>query len=597
MKYTTDILLPVSGSASYLTLPAKQGDSGSRFLRITLMDETGPAAVPQDATVTLSMTKPDQTSVWNLCTVENGQILAELTAQMLAAYGRALCDVNVFDPAGTLLSSSNFALDIEKSARKEGALESTDEFTAMEAIAKALATSGNLNAALGGKKVLNFGDSVAAGDGNKGKSYAHLIAEREGMDLKSYALGGATFGDKSPENASLCILSQIKNAEEQQADFILLQGGLNDCVSQDSIPTGTVSDGYDSPLDETTFCGALESALKTVRTKWPAAQLVLIICHKMSSRPNGWPPYAALMQQIAEKWSVPTVDLYASGGLNPHIEPMRTAYTNNADGTHPNESGYLTWYVPRIEEAMRSLTLGVTESIPPEDPDSPYTGTFQIPGVIPDKVQKISQYTVNGKTSVSGGVFVHADGAMAVANQTIDLPELAEWDNLTAQANGAAIITRATHEPVLLSGFHWGKANETDENLYIITYDEGLALTDSIPHTSNTAPDDLMCTHLSIASVPDIMNGRVTNAITASYKEGVGDRLRVRIDKSVLTDAGKTADLAGWQAWIAENNASLIYKLASPATEQSTLTPLTATSGVVTLSGGYKGGTMSATAE
>ena len=88
------------------------------------------------------------------------------------------------------------------------------------------------------------------------------------------------------------------------------------------------------------------------------------------------------------------------GGLNSNIDAMLNAYTDSV-GVHPNEAGYLTWYVPPIEAKLRELTLTAVKSSGQSDA---YTGTFDIPGVIPDNVQKISQYTVDGLSLEAGSM-------------------------------------------------------------------------------------------------------------------------------------------------------------------------------------------------
>ena len=230
MRYITKITLPVSGEASRVLVCAKQGDAGSRMIHASLTDENGPVLLPEGATATISMIKPDGTSIFNAAEIWDNQIVAVLTEQMLAARGRAFCDVNVFDTDGTLLSSSGFTLDIEKSAHLDDAIESSNEFTALRKIMEGISNP------LSGKTLLNFGDSIAAGGGQE-TGYAHLTAERHSMTLHSYAENGATVSG---------ILTQVQNAVETEADFVLLEGGYNDKTA--ATPMGALSDGYTTLL-------------------------------------------------------------------------------------------------------------------------------------------------------------------------------------------------------------------------------------------------------------------------------------------------------------------------------------------------------------
>jgi lysophospholipase L1-like esterase len=62
-----------------------------------------------------------------------------------------------------------------------------------------------------------------------------------------------------------------------------------------------------------------------------------------------------LTKQACNKWSIPMLNLYEEGGLNTRLNDMIPPYTGNSDGTHPNEAGYLTFYIPQLEKKLRSL--------------------------------------------------------------------------------------------------------------------------------------------------------------------------------------------------------------------------------------------------
>ena len=525
---------------------------------------------------------------------------------------------------------------------------------------------------LKGKSILSFGDSIAAGQNNSNKGYAHLIAERNGMDLHSYAVSGAGIG---PYGTS--VLSQLNSATEPEADFVLLEGGYNDSLHQDEIPTGTISEGYDAQLDTSTFCGALESLLKTARSKYTSAQILMVIVHKAKARAGMWEPYAELEREACDKWSIPYVDLCSGGGLNGYLSEMISLYTDTY-GTHPNDNGYLTWYVPPIEAALKQLSAistasgngpvinlrgsgGEFEPLPaipgPKGTDGQdgqdgapgaaatitvgtvttgepgtnasvtnsgtanaavldfviprgadgsggsgggsgggYTGTFDIPGVIPAGVQEISQYTVNGATAVSDGDLVNADGALTVGDDNIDLPTLGKWDSVTAQASGSAVITRRTSAILLLKDMSWGpnQVSFNDESVYFIG---STLLEDAGAHEDNAVADDLLCNVLPINKVSG--DGILTpNTTTPGIAVGGKNMLRVRVSRQAMLDAGCETDevetAAGFIKWATANNASVTYRKETPTTEQTTLTALTETSGVVALTGGYAGGTMTA---
>ena len=210
------------------------------------------------------------------------------------------------------------------------------------------------------KVILNLGDSIAAGDGNNYRSYAHIISEKFDWTLHSYARGGATIGTRSSVTGHLNILNQVESAisDNINPDFIFLNGGTND-INNNAVDLGIMLGNgvYDiSGCDSSTFCGALELIFYKLRTAYPSAKIIFIRVHKMNTRNiNKQIEYGDKAQQICDKWSIPVVDIFNRGGLNTFL-PCMYQYTNptttapNGDRTHPNQEGYERFYVPLIEQ-------------------------------------------------------------------------------------------------------------------------------------------------------------------------------------------------------------------------------------------------------
>lgn len=422
-----------------------------------------------------------------------------------------------------------------------------------------------------GKTILDFGDSIAYGNDTAGVGYADMIAERNGMTVHSYAVGGHKLSQ---------ILAQLQSATEETADYVLLEGGYNDANPSGLTTMGSLSSGYTATLDTTTFYGTLETLLKTAQAKYPSAKIVYVIVHR--TKRTQWPDYAEAIKAACEKWSVPCVNLMEQGGLNSNIDAMLSAYTDSV-GVHPNEAGYLTWYVPPIEAKLRELTSHVVQSSDPVTPDAPYTGTFNIPGVIPDNVQKISQYTVNGLSMEAG--------TMTVGTQEITLPALGKWDTLTATSAGAGTIARQSVKK-LLSEFSWNLiSTSADGNTLFFGC---TTASQYIPAADLPANDgaELTCVYS-----PDFTLMTVSG-ITGANTEGIAFKStgspRLRVLASRLTDAGYTADLTGLNSYLSATGNYIVYKATEQTTESVTLDALTATSGAVSLTDGYSGGTMTA---
>lgn len=135
MKLITDINLELTGETKRFEVQAKQGDKGTRFVRVRLTNNGAEFEMPSGVTVIANIQKPDRKFCFNECTLEENKVLVPLTNQALAVAGTAECDIEIRDGGGNLiLSSQAFTIEIEKSMRDESAIESSNEFTALEKI-------------------------------------------------------------------------------------------------------------------------------------------------------------------------------------------------------------------------------------------------------------------------------------------------------------------------------------------------------------------------------------------------------------------------------------------------------------------------------
>lgn len=87
MKSSTSISLDVSRSTAPPIVFAKQGDSSSRYVNITITDSGKPYTLDSGITARIRAVKADKKAVFNNATIENNVIVAELTEQILAVEG------------------------------------------------------------------------------------------------------------------------------------------------------------------------------------------------------------------------------------------------------------------------------------------------------------------------------------------------------------------------------------------------------------------------------------------------------------------------------------------------------------------------------
>ena len=206
-------------------------------------------------------------------------------------------------------------------------------------------------------KIVSFnGDSICEGAGLKG-GYGKIIANRYNMVYENIGVSGGTITAElynSSGNARHWISRTISNMRED-ADYIILEGGVNDASL--NAPKGEITEGYTATLDDTTYCGAFESMLKQAIERFPGKKIGYIMVHKMTANYNSETPdkHYYWSKQICEKWGVPYLDLNIECPPLNYIPSLKTTYTHNGDGWHPNELGYEKYYVDKIIAFMERL--------------------------------------------------------------------------------------------------------------------------------------------------------------------------------------------------------------------------------------------------
>jgi lipopolysaccharide cholinephosphotransferase len=115
--------------------------------------------------------------------------------------------------------------------------------------------------------------------------------------------------------------------------------------------------------------GAFELMMKKLTVKYAGKKIGYIAVHqcvhKFRPEYSGEDNYYHAALRCCEKWGVPYLDLTSSTPLNAFTreklmgdaesEVITGEYTNRADGTHPNEAGYLAYYCDKIEEWLKTL--------------------------------------------------------------------------------------------------------------------------------------------------------------------------------------------------------------------------------------------------
>lgn len=204
-------------------------------------------------------------------------------------------------------------------------------------------------------KIISFnGDSICYGQGYLG-GFGKIIADKNSMTYENIAVSGATITPGQYQSDGVTLRHSISGTignMRADADYIILEGGVNDASLGVSMGAVTGEFDYTSALNTATFCGAFENMLKQAIARYPGKKIGFVITHKMLSAFGAY--YTNIISAL-QKWGISYCDLYKGVPSLNYIANLKANYTANGDGWHPNELGYRKYYVDRIEAWMKTL--------------------------------------------------------------------------------------------------------------------------------------------------------------------------------------------------------------------------------------------------
>lgn len=188
------------------------------------------------------------------------------------------------------------------------------------------------NMSLFGKKILFVGDSITYASDNKG--WAGRIQEQFGAVTTKAGVSGASISTVRPDNR---VISQLETNKNNQYDYVILHGGVND--AWDRAPVGTISNSFNiEDFDTSTFAGGLEELICYAFENFETAKIGYIINY---SRPNAsssvlrnMSAYFLEAKKICEKWGISYLDLYFG---TTEVEGVEIAYSKDLLKTASND--------------------------------------------------------------------------------------------------------------------------------------------------------------------------------------------------------------------------------------------------------------------
>ena len=203
-------------------------------------------------------------------------------------------------------------------------------------------------------KIINFlGDSITEGVGTSRPEGVFLNILKRNLGLaqaRNYGIGGTryalqkgTFNRPKDDFVDVNSFSERFHRMEDDADMVVVFGGTNDYGHGDA-PLGEF---FDRTPD--TFYGACHYLYSNLIRKYLGKPVVIMTplhrCDEYSIQDVGQSGekgtlkrYVEIIREVAEYYSLPVLDLYATCGMQPEIEEIREQYI--PDGLHPNDLGH-----------------------------------------------------------------------------------------------------------------------------------------------------------------------------------------------------------------------------------------------------------------
>lgn len=195
---------------------------------------------------------------------------------------------------------------------------------------------------LEGSKIIFLGDSITEGALSTApdKVFHQLIAKKHGLSAAyNCGIGGTRIAKQTDfffhtSHIQDMYFALRVDALPNDADAIVVFGGTND------FGHGDAKIGEKDSEDVSTFCGAINKLVISLKEKYPHAKIIFMtpLRRKTENTPNvnGYilKDYVDSIIKVTEKYNIPVIDLFVSNIFNPDDENLLP------DGLHPNDAGH-----------------------------------------------------------------------------------------------------------------------------------------------------------------------------------------------------------------------------------------------------------------
>lgn len=124
-----EISVDVARLNRFSAIIAKQYDRATRFLKVTLLNESSPLAVDASAVVLMNARRPDDSGKSFAGEVNSdGTVTVPITYWMLELDGTVKCDISIITNGENVLTTTLFELAVEQAANGNSEIESSEDY-------------------------------------------------------------------------------------------------------------------------------------------------------------------------------------------------------------------------------------------------------------------------------------------------------------------------------------------------------------------------------------------------------------------------------------------------------------------------------------
>lgn len=211
-----NITLEVSKPNFFQAIVAKQFDSDSRYLKVTLVNGSEKINILQTSTVTINAKRNDGAeNLFKGEVNEDGTATVPLTYWMLELSGKLECDVSVIDADNRKLSSTKFDVEVERASCADPDVTDADKYDIL--ILQGRNIVGSINGKTGDVDI--SAADVGAVSIDEFNSHNHDMTYVKSKDIKDYIVEQGTSGDWTYRKWVSGIAECWKNTESQVYTF------------------------------------------------------------------------------------------------------------------------------------------------------------------------------------------------------------------------------------------------------------------------------------------------------------------------------------------------------------------------------------------